>query len=202
MYMKKIVLAITAMLLMGATAMAQTAQQVLDKCAATVSVSSGVSANFTMNSAQFGNASGTISIKGQKFYMHTSATTMWFDGKTLWTYMANNDEVNISTPTAQQLQTLNPYNFINLYKEGYSVTMTTLAADYQVHLTSTSDKHKIKEAFLLVDKKTSAPKEIKALMDSKWTIFTISGLKAENLSDSKFRFNSKDYPDAEIIDLR
>ena len=202
MYMKKIVLVMTALILVGVASWAQTAQQVLDKCAATVSVSSGVTANFTMNSAQYGNASGTISIKGQKFYMHTSTTTMWFDGKTLWTYMASNDEVNISTPTAQQLQTLNPYNFINLYKSGYSSSLTTAGSDYQLHLTSTKEQHKIKEAFLLVDKSSYVPKEIKTLMGNKWTIFTISGLKAEQLNDAMFRFDSKDYPDAEIIDLR
>ncbi|MBQ9187638.1 MAG: cell envelope biogenesis protein LolA [Prevotella sp.] len=200
--MKKIVLVMTALILVGVASWAQTAQQVLDKCAATVSVSSGVTANFTMNSAQYGNASGTISIKGQKFYMHTSTTTMWFDGKTLWTYMASNDEVNISTPTAQQLQTLNPYNFINLYKSGYSSSLTTAGSDYQLHLTSTKEQHKIKEAFLLVDKSSYVPKEIKTLMGNKWTIFTISGLKTEQLNDAMFRFDSKDYPDAEIIDLR
>ena len=200
--MKKIVFVITALLMMGASAFAQTALSVLDKCAATVASSDGVSANFTMNSAQYGNASGTIAIKGQKFQMTSSSTTMWFDGKTLWTYMASNEEVNISTPTAQQLQSLNPYNFINLYKSGYSYTMTTSATAYNVHLTSTNTQHKISEGFITVDKTTYAPKEIKLLQGNKWTTFTISGLKAEKIDDSKFRFNSSAYPDAEIIDLR
>ena len=116
--------------------------------------------------------------------------------------MASNEEVNISTPTAQQLQSLNPYNFINLYKSGYSYTMTTSASTFNVHLTSTNAQHKITEGFITVDKSTYAPKEIKLLQGTKWTTFTISGLKAEKLDDSKFRFNSSAYPDAEIIDLR
>ena len=200
--MKKIVLVITALLMLSATTFAQTALSVLDKCAATVAVKDGVSASFTMNSAQYGNASGTIAIKGQKFHMASNTTTMWFHGKTLWTYMASNEEVNISTPTAQQLQSLNPYNFINLYKSGYSYTMTTSASTFNVHLTSTNAQHKITEGFITVDKSTYAPKEIKLLQGTKWTTFTISGLKAEKLDDSKFRFNSSAYPDAEIIDLR
>ncbi len=200
--MKKIVLAITTMLLTSISALAQTAASVLDKCAATVSSPNGVTAKFTMESAKYGNASGTISIKGKKFYMLSNGTTMWFDGTTLWTYMASNDEVNISTPTAQQLQTLNPYNFINLYKTGYSSSMTSSSSVYNVHLTATDNKHKIREAFLTIDKTTFAPKEIKMLEDAKWTAFTISGLKNENLSDAKFRFDGRAYPDAEIIDLR
>ena len=200
--MKKIVLVITTLLLTGMMAVAQTATQVLDKCAATVSAKSGVTANFSMESAQYGNSAGSISIKGKKFYMHSAGSTMWFDGTTLWTYMSSNDEVNISTPTAQQLQTLNPYNFINLYKAGYTSTMTTSGSIYNVHLTATSDQYKIKEAFLTIDKSTYAPKQIKMLTGSKWTTFTISGIKTEAIDDTKFRFDANAYPNAEIIDLR
>ena len=200
--MKKIVFVMTTMLLLGVSSFAQTANTVLDKCAATVSSKKGVTANFTMQSAQYGNAVGTISLKGQKFYMLSNTTTMWFDGTTLWTYMASNEEVNISKPTTQQLQTLNPYNFINLYKSGYSSTMTTSGTNYQVHLTSTDEQHKIKEAFLTIDKTSYVPKEIKMLTGNKWTTFTISGLKKETLADSKFRYDPNLYPDAEIIDLR
>ena len=199
--MKKIVLSMIA-LLMGLSSSALTAEQVLDKCAATVSAKNGVTASFTMTSAQYGDASGTITIKGKKFYMASSTMSMWFDGKTLWTFMVNNDEVNISTPTSQQLHTLNPYNFINLYKQGYKSTMTTSATSYQVHLTATDEQHKIREAFLEIDKTSYAPREIKMLTGTKWTTFTISGLKAQAVDDSQFRFDSSVYPDAEIIDLR
>ena len=199
--MKRLLLAIVAILTMSTT-QAQTAQQVLDKCAALVSAPDGATANFAMTSAQYGNASGTISIKGQKFYMHSNATTMWFDGTTLWTYVAQNEEVNISTPTAQQLQSLNPYHFINLYKQGYTTTMTSSATSYTVHLTATDPQKKISEAFVTVSKENYAQKEIKLLQGTKWTTFTVSGLKAERQDDAKFRFKSSDYPDAELIDLR
>ena len=200
--MKKIVFAITLTLMLVGTASAQTAKKVLDKCASTVSQSGGVTARFTMNSAQYGNASGTVAIKGKMFHIQSTTTTMWFDGKTLWTYMPSNDEVNISTPTAQQLQTLNPYHFISMYKQGYKYTMSTTATAYTVHLTSTDAQHKIGEAFITVDKSSYAPTEIRLLQGAQWTTFTISGLKAERLADSTFRFNSSAYPDAEIIDLR
>jgi len=200
--MNKIVFAISVMLLMGLQSFAQTPTSVLDKCAATVSQRNGVTAQFTMESAQYGNAAGTISIKGKKFYMLSNATTMWFDGTTLWTYMASNEEVNISKPTAQQLQTLNPYHFINMYKSGYSSTMTSSGSVYNVHLTATDAQLKIKEAFVTVDKTSYAPKELKMLVGNRWTTFTISGLKSEAVPDSKFRFDANAYPDAEIIDLR
>ena len=40
------------------------------------------------------------------------------------------------------------------------------------------------------------------LQGKKWTIFDISNLKKQNIPDSQFKFNSKDFPKAEIIDLR
>lgn len=199
--MRKYLFVIAALCLMGAGAKGQTAKSVLDKCAATVTSKDGASASFTMNSAQYGNTQGTIAIKGRMFHTATSTASMWFDGKTLWTYMEKNDEVNISTPTEQQLQTLNPYNFINLYKKGFNTSMTTSASAYIVHLTATSGQ-KIQEAFVTVDKTTYAPQEIKILQGNKWTTFTVSNLKAEKLSDAAFQFDKSKYPDVEVIDLR
>jgi len=181
---------------------AQTAKEVLDKCAATVSAKGGVQADFSMTSAQFSNVSGSISVKGRMFSAKTNAAAMWFDGKTLWTYMAKNDEVNVTNPSAAQLQTLNPYNFINLYKQGFKYTMTKAANAFNVHLTAKDKKRGVQEMFITVDKSTYQPKEVKLLQKQKWTTFTISNLKQANLSDDIFRFNSKDFPQAEVIDLR
>ena len=176
---------------------AQTAKSVLDKAAATITAPQG----FKM-SATSGSTSGTIAIKGKKFYATTPQATVWFDGKTQWTYMKNNDEVNVSNPTEAQLQAINPYNFINLYKRGYNYTINTAGKDYVVHLLANSGERKIKELFVTVDKKNYQPKQVKMLQGKKWTTFDISNIKKEKLADGQFRFNSKDFPKAEIIDLR
>lgn len=178
------------------------AKQVLDKCAATVSSSEGISAKFRMESAQYGNASGTIAVKGQKFHASTAVASMWFDGKTQWTYLQKNNEVSVTTPTESQLQAINPYNFINMYKKGFKYTMTTSATAYTVHLTATDAQRKVREMFITIDKKSYAPSEVKMLQGNKWTSFFISDLKSSGVSDAEFTFNSKDYPTAEVIDLR
>ena len=180
---------------------AQTAKDVLDKAASTITAKQGVKANFKMT-ATSGSTSGSIAIKGKKFYATTPQATVWFDGKTQWTYMKNNDEVNVSNPTESQLQAINPYNFINLYKRGYAYTMNASGNNYVVHLTANSAERKIKELFVSVNKKTYQPVQVKMLQGKKWTTFDITNIKKESLSDSQFRFNSKDFPKAEIIDLR
>ena len=183
------------------TANAQSAKSVLDKAAASVTVASGVKANFRMTTTT-GNTSGTIAIKGKKFYATTPQAKIWFDGKTQWTYLKNNDEVNVSNPTEAQLQAINPYNFINLYKNGYTYTMNTAGTNYVIHLTSNNADRKIKELFITVNKKSYEPMQVKMLQGKKWTTFDITSIKKEKIADSQFRFNSKDFPKAEIIDLR
>ena len=198
--MKKICFLIMAALLSTA-AMAQTAKSVLDKAAANITVKDGVKANFKMTGG-IGNTSGTILIKGKKFNASTPKAIVWFDGKTMWTYMKDNEEVNVSTPTEAQLQAINPYNFINLYKNGYSSTLNETGNTYVVHLTSTAKERKIKELFITIDKKSYHPTQVKLQQGKSWTIFDITNLSKSKIADSEFRFNAKDFPKAEVIDLR
>ena len=187
--MKNIVFLFAWMLCIPMFTVAQTAKQVLDKCAQTVSHKDGVRADFQMTSAQYGSASGTISVKGRMFNASTPQATMWFDGKTLWTYMAKSDEVSVTTPTEAQLQAFN-------------YTMTKSDKAFNVHLTATDQTRKIRELFIVVDQKSYQPTEVKMLQNQKWTTFTISNLKATKLADATFRFNAKDFPTAEVVDLR
>ena len=198
--MKKICFLIT-MTLICATSMAQTAKSVLDKAAANITVKTGIQAKFKMTGSM-GNTSGTIAIKGKKFHATTPQAIVWFDGKTQWTYMKNNDEVNVTNPTEAQLQAINPYNFINLYKNGYDYTLNKSGKDFVLHLTASSKDKKIKELFITVNKNTYTPTQVKLLQNKKWTIFDISDVKKQNLPDAQFRFNAKDFPNAEVIDLR
>lgn len=202
--MKKIVFVFSLIisLLSVSAVQAQSAKQVLDKCAARVSSRDGVKADFTMTSAQYGNASGKIAVKGKMFHATTPMATMWFDGKTLWTYMSKNEEVNVTNPSEAQLQVLNPYNFVNMYKKGYGYTMTQSASSFTVHLTATDQSRRVKEMFITIDKNSYNPTEVKLLQKQKWTTFVISNLTIAKIADAEFRFNSKDLPTAEVIDLR
>ena len=186
---------------LSTSAQAQTATKVLDKAAATVTMKEGVKADFKM-SGSMGSTSGTIVIKGKKFHATTPQASVWFDGKTQWTYMKDNDEVNVSNPNESQLQAINPYNFLNLYKKGYKATINSSGSSHVVHLTASSADRKIKELFITVDKKTYHPTQVKLLQGKKWTVFDITNLKKQATADAEFRFNAKEFPHTEIIDLR
>lgn len=200
--MRRIVLIVVAFVLVAIGGYAQTAREVLDKCAAAISSPDGVQANFKMNSTQYGNTSGTVCVKGKMFHASTVDVKMWFDGKTLWTYVAKNDEVNVSHPTEAQLQSLNPYNFINLYKNGYALTMTNEGGNYKVHLKANDSQRKIQELDVTVNGRSYAPTEVRMRQGTKESVFVVSDLKQVKLGDATFRFDKSAYPDAEIIDLR
>jgi len=197
--MKKTILFIVGLML-SIAAPAQTARQILDKAAATVSSKGGATADFTMT-GKYGNASGTITIKGDKFVANTPQAKMWFDGRTQWTYMVNTQEVNVSTPTQARQQTMNPYRFINLYKMGYAMTRKTVTGGYEVHLKATNKQRTITEMYVTVDK-SYVPVNVKMKTDKGWTSIAIRNFKKVDVDDSRFRFNAKEYPEAEVIDLR
>ena len=200
--MKKNIL-IISLLFLTLTAGAQNAAQarkILDKTASVIGHKGGATAKFQMK-GKYGDASGTIAIKGNKFCANTTTATVWYDGKTQWTLHKKNDEVNISTPTEAQQQAMNPYKFINIYKTGFDMTSKAMGSGWQVHLTAQNQKRTIKELYITVNS-SYHPTQVKMRNEKGWTTSTLSDFKAKSLSDGQFRFNSKDHPTAEVIDLR
>lgn len=178
----------------------QSAKQVLDKTATIVAAKSGAKASFTIKGEQF-NTSGTIAVKGKKFQATTPQATIWFDGKTQWTYLKKNDEVNVANPTEAELAAINPYNFIYMYQKGYKYTMEKKNGSFIVHLTA-NNKRSIQEMYITINSKSHIPSQIRMRQQKGWTTIDISNFKQAKLSDGMFRFNSKDFPNAEVIDLR
>lgn len=180
----------------------QPAKVILDKVASLVSNKGGVTANFNISSKQYGTTSGSIAIKGRMFKTTTTYATIWFDGKNQWTYIKRNNEVNINTPTEGELQAINPYNFIYMYKKGFTYKMKTIGTNYQIHLTATNKKRQIQEMYITINKSTLVPSKIKMRQGANWSSISISNFKRKSLNNAIFKFNSKQFPTAEIIDLR
>lgn len=201
--MKRLLFLLTASLLLCVGVYGQNASQarkILDKTASIIGRKGGAVANFSM-SGKYGNSSGTIAIKGNKFNAKMAQAIVWYDGKTQWTYMKKNQEVNISTPNEAQQQSMNPYKFISIYKNGFKLSMKNVSGGWQIHLYAANQKRTIKEMYVTIGK-NYLPKTIKMRQSNGWTTIKVSNFKAKNLSDATFRFNAKDYPHAEIVDLR
>lgn len=177
------------------------ARALLDKASAVVGRKGGATATFTIQGQNLPKQSGTISIKGKKFHAATSSAVMWYDGKTQWTYMKSTEEVNVATPSPQKQQMMNPYTFLNLYKKGFKLSVTKQGQTNKVRLLASNSKAAIPEMYITLNSK-NYPTKVAIRQGKSWTYIDIKSFKAKNLSDKIFTFPTRDYPNAEIIDLR
>lgn len=210
--MRRTILLLAALLTLGGLYAQNDARRVLDTMAARVKKAGGVKATFTATSyasgtAQ-GSASGTFLTDGRRFKMTTSEMTTWFDGKTQWTYTPQTEEVNVATPTATELSTMNPYAFLTIYKKGFGYTMKD--ATYkgktvsEVTLTADNRRQDIQRILVTVDKTTHLPLCVRMLQGAKnWVRIAINTFEGgQKYSPATFKFDKKQYPKAEVIDLR
>ena len=200
--MKKIVLTLTD-LLFAVLMQAQTATQLLDKSAATLRAAGNVKIAFTME-VEGGSSSGYIKLQRQKFVINMGGTITWFDGKTMWTYVKANDEVNVTNPSSDAVAKMNPYAFLSFYKKGYTAKMgKSTAKEHEVILTGKQGSP-FKKVVIRLNKSTRYPSVITmtSSKDASTTIRCNSFLKNQKYKDSTFQFNKKNYPNAEIVDLR
>lgn len=190
------------------------AKAVLDKTAEAFRKAGSVKADFIVkavtNGLAEGGESGTIQLKGEKFVLKTSDMVTWFDGKTQWSYVAKNDEVNVSNPTQEELQQINPYTFLYIYQKGFSYKLGTAKtfrgkAVWEVILTAKDRKQELERITLYVTKDAYEPLYILLQQRGQQTrseITVTNYLTRQNYADNVFVFSRKQYPNAEIIDLR
>lgn len=177
------------------------AREVLDKTADALKQAEGVRATFG------GTSQGTLLLKGERFYLSSGGIQSWFDGKTQWSYLEDSEEVNVSHPTPEELQTINPYALLSIYKNGYNYKYAGVKSrngkqGYEVILTP-EKKQDIASITLFVSK-TYQPVYIKVEQSNKSVneIMVNSYQTHQPLDNATFTFDKKKFPNAEVIDLR
>ncbi len=192
------------------------AKVILDKTAEAFRKAGGVKADFTVkavtNGLVEGVENGTIQLKGEKFVLKTSDITTWFDGKTQWSYVTKNDEVNVSNPTREELQQINPYTFLYMYQKGFSYKLGATGtyrgkAVWEVVLTAGNGnkRQELEHVTLFVTRDTYEPLYISLQQRGRQTrneITVTSYQTKQNYADQIFVFDKRQYPHAEVIDLR
>ncbi len=202
--MRKTVLLILSLIVMAATASAQSPSSVVDKVLGAMKSSNAISASYVMSSPQ-GNSSGTLVMSGKKFRLLANDVKCWYNGTTMWSYSTATDEVNITTPTAADLQMTNPYSVAQNFKSAYIVSKGGKGnGTYTLRFTP---KKKSNVKHLLVTVSTSTwfinKAEIVQTNGSK-AIITISNYnKNASINASTFEFDKSQVPAGiEVVDLR
>ncbi|MCD8310591.1 MAG: hypothetical protein LUB83_05205 [Prevotellaceae bacterium] len=188
---------------------ADEARALLDRTAEAFRQMDGVEMHFTVRAPE-GQSQGIIHLQDTKFYLEAGGTLTWFDGTTQWTYLTDADEVNISCPTAEELQALSPYSWLTLYRTGYNLKLSRQGTDadkttYKVVMNAREKDAEIRCLIVYIDKATLRPQKVGLLnRGSKEAIVLVadSYKTGQHYSDAYFRFDPAAHPDAEIIDLR
>lgn len=185
------------------------ARDILDRAADAFRREGGVKITFSVRAPE-GNTNGSIRLKGDKFLLETEGVTTWFDGRTQWSYLASSDEVNVSEPTPEELQSINPYSWLSLYKQDYKlkVAKTGNASDdtaYKVVMNATKRSQDMQCIILYIEKGSFRPLKLSMVQRSSKdaaVVFINSYQTGKNYDDSLFVFDRKAYPTAELVDLR
>ncbi len=205
MIKKSAILILTCLAAIFTAAAADNAAATLDATAKKIRTSKSVQASYTLSGSNQASGAGTLTLSGECFAMTSPRMSIWYDGKTQWTYSATDNEVNISEPTPEELQQVNPFIIINTFRQGYTAkTLSSTKTAVKIQLTAKSKKADITGAVITINPTTKLPTEIKLTLASGHSV-TITISKATvggTLSADTFRFPKARYPRAEVIDLR
>lgn len=180
------------------------ANEVLTNASEKYQKDGSISAQFTLSG--IGNSTdGTITISGDKFHLSTPLLSIWYNGRTQWTYSAETNEVNITEPTVEELQQVNPFAIINSFRMQFNATLLKSANSmYRIQLTPLKSVNtSISKAIVTLNASTLYPNEIALTIDNNIITIKTKNIKAiKNVPHKTFVFDEKKYPNAEIVDLR
>ena len=147
---------------------------------------------------------GTLFVAGDRYRMNAAGQTIICNGKTIWTYIAASNEVQINTLENKD-EALTPSKLLTSYNSNLKskIIKSTDAAVETVELIPNSSKNFTK-AVLGIDK---AKKQVRSftLFDKSGNTFTYkikSYVTDAPFVDSDFNFDAKKFPGVEIIDMR
>jgi len=188
------------------------AKAILDKLSAKTKAYTSIKADFqlTISSKKDGvNESqlGSIQLKGNKYNLSIKGQEVISDGKTVWTYIKESEEVHINSISDDENDgTFSPNKLFTLYENGFKYKYVEEKNNIQsINLypkdASSKSFHRIT---LFIDKVKNEIKEVKVFgkdgSESTYKIKTFITNTA--LPDSLFTFDKAKHPKVEIIDLR
>jgi outer membrane lipoprotein-sorting protein len=157
---------------------------------------------------------GQIKMKQNAFSINSTDIKLWFNGKTLWSYIPDEtvNEIYISTPEPQDLEYLNPYLILKNRKTfsfvSEKATQINGKSSYLIELKANKNEQSGFQLFSKVQITVSASTflpEMVVLTNAQGENMTISlknCKKGQKLNNSDFTCPVSKFPKAEVIDMR
>lgn len=215
--MKHIITTLIAFTLFSFSAWAQgdaKAKGILDKVSANVKALKSLKANFsiTISGAKGSKPQtkkGSVMMKGTKYYISLTGQEIFCDNKTIWTYVKESNEVQISTFDPNENSFTPSKLFTNFYDKEYTYKYIGIQTVGGVKvevitLTPTNKSKQYSKIDLMIDQSKNVVAGGK-MYEKNGNIYSysVSGYTANPvLNDKVFVFDQKKFPGVEIVDLR
>jgi outer membrane lipoprotein carrier protein len=170
-----------------------------------------VTINFTIltSDSQEGSdttIAGSAVISGDKYRLNLPENSIWSDGKTVWSYLPDVNEVTITEPDPEDKSfTSKPSMIFSLYEEGYKIrlldeTTTEWVIDlYPEDISVNMIRIRLKIGKSLLDLKSA---EYRTKDGITVTLSTDKYDLTFKPGKNYFTFNPADYKDVDVIDMR
>jgi outer membrane lipoprotein-sorting protein len=149
---------------------------------------------------------GKIQTKGAKYKLEIPGHDIYCDGKTVWDFIKDANEVQVKDMESGAEDAITPTNIFTIYEKGYKYKFEGEDATTQIVslFPVNPDKKKFHTIKLTIDKNKKQIASVKVLMkDGSTQTYKIkSFLGNAALADTEFAFNSKNYPGVSLEDLR
>ncbi len=197
----------TTLFFLTSVAVAQDATVIMDGLVSKMKKYKSIKTTYTVSYEENGTVhseNGAIVLQGNKYVNKLNGTMTWFNGKTMWAYVVDNEEVTITNPTDEEIASSNPYNMISSYKKEYFPSLlSSTTSHYIIKLTPKSKSGEINHIQLKINKSSYQPVQMLIeLTKSRMSIDLKSFETNHSYKSSSFTFNKSKYPNAEIVDLR
>jgi outer membrane lipoprotein-sorting protein len=190
------------------------AKAILDNVSKKVKALKSLKANFTITITGAKNAKpqtkkGNVYMKGDKYYVSLSGQEIYCDTKTIWTFMKESNEVQISSFDPNENSFTPSKLFTNFYDKEYiykyegEQTVGGKKVDV-INLTPTNKSKQYSKVELMIDKAQSVVAGGK-MYEKNGNVYqySVSGYTPNPaLTDNMFTFDTKKHPKVEVVDLR
>ncbi len=208
--MKKLILSSWILLLVFSVS-AQTdnnAQKILKEVSAKTKSYNTIRLEFTYkmeNKAQNINDSykGVLISKGDKYKLTVSGQDVISDGKTVWTYLKDANEVQVNTVSDDE-ESINPTNLLSSYNENFKSKLVKETPQEQIIELTPIKKKNFNKVKVTIDRTKKSVTSL-SIYDKNGSIYSYIVNKMDvnqNFYDNMFTFNTAAHPGVEVIDMR
>jgi outer membrane lipoprotein-sorting protein len=188
-----------------------TAEQIIGSILSDVKVNA-IKTNFKLAISDKSNpqgqvSNGTFTLKGNKFVLEMDEMKVYFDGKTQWSYIAQNNEVSITEPSEKELSETNPMAILSSFKTKSSIRFSSKNKSAENQYIEMIPKNKLQDITkieVLVNKNSSSLISIKLInKNGSVTQLSLSNYqKGVKVADNNFIFVASKFKEVLINDLR